>query len=464
MPRAARVILARMRISTTPAPRTVEPATAHEYLAQLPVAYRPDAATLALPRGAERRAAIVAHLDAAERQAMASVSGALDELRASGVLSGWRLLPHTGVVAVTAADGQDAAARQALDAIERLGDVVTTDQELLAPLPAPGPDRAVAPTPEQPWQLDQVRARDAWATGARGQGVTIGFVDSGALMTHPELAGRQRGGGAIDARPWVDFIDHDATASDFYGHGTATTSVAVGATVGSAPDATFITARVFGDRPNAGKGTLATKLEGIGWMLAPTRPDGTGADPAAAPDIVNTSFGERDERQGIFRTALQALEDAGIMVVAAVGNGGRRGPGNVLAPARYDSVLAVGMTNAKGEIDDRTAHDGPSLPSGRPKPDLVAPGADVRAATIEGGYTASSGTSLASAVAAGAAAVVLSAAPKLLPAQVRDVLRRSARDVGEPGTSPREGAGLIDLDAAVKLARSLEQAGAGGGA
>jgi subtilisin family serine protease len=408
-----------------------------------------------MPRGPERRAAIVAHLDAAEQRAVASVSGALDDLRASGVLSGWRLLPHTGVVAVTAADGKDAAARQALDAIERLGDVVTTDEEVLAPLP--GPVRPVAPTPEQPWQLDQIKAKDAWAAGARGQGMTIGFVDSGALMSHPELAGRQRGGGAPDARPWVDFIDHDATASDPYGHGTATTSVAVGKTVGAAPDANFITARVFGDRPNAGKGTLATKLEGIGWMLAPTKADGTAADPAAAPDIVNTSFGEHSDRYGIFKTALQALEDAGVLVVAAVGNGGRRGPGNVLAPAVYDSVLAVGMTNAKGEIDDRTAYDGPSIPSGHAKPDLLAPGADVRAATIEGGYTASSGTSLSSAVASGAAAVVWSAAPKLLPAQVRDVLRRTAVNVGEPGTSPREGAGLIDVDAAVKLARSLEQ-------
>jgi bacillopeptidase F len=448
-----------MRISTTPAPVRVEPATAHEYLAQLPVAYAPGAAILAMPRGAERRAAIVAHLDEAERRAMADVSGPLASLREAGVLAGWRLLPHTGVLVATAADGQDAAARQALEAIERLGDVVTTD-EAPPPPPLPGPVRPVAPTPEQPWQLDQIKARDAWKTGARGQGMTIGFVDSGALMTHPELAGRQRGDGAPGARPWIDLIDGDATAADPYGHGTAVTSVAVGATTGAAPDARFVTARVFGDRPNAGKGTLATKLEGIGWMLAPTRPDGTAADPAAAPDIVNTSFGEHTERQGIFRTALQALEDAGVLVVAAVGNGGRRGPGNVLAPAIYDSVLAVGMTDSTGAIDDRTAFGGPSLPSGRPKPDLVAPGADVRAATIEGGYTASSGTSLASAVASGAAAVVWSAAPTLLPAQVRDVLRRTAVNVGTPGSDPREGAGLIDLDAAVQLARTIGGASA----
>lgn len=442
------------------APPTPPPAASlRTILAELPVAYDPGDA-LAMPRGPERRARVAERLAAAEADALARVAGQLHQLREDGVVQGWRLLPNTGVVAVSALEDHAAAAQQALESISQLGDVVPAGD--LAPRPAPGPPDPPLARGTRAWQLDALGAVDAWRSGARGQGIAIGFVDSGVVPTHPELRDRLRGGGDAHARPWIDLLDGRSDVRDPYGHGTTVASVAVGRTpdgagIGVAPDSTLVMARAFGKAPDGVGGTLASKLEGIGWMLAPTRPDGSAADPAAAPDIVNLSFGERAPRTGVFRTALRALEDAGVLVVAAAGNGGRRGPGNVLAPARYDTVLAVGMTDRDGVVEERSAHHSPSLPSGRSKPDLVAPGVDTVAASNAGGYVAATGTSIASAIAAGAAAVVWSAAPTLLPAQVREVLRRSARDVAEPGHDPVAGAGLIDLAAAVRLARTIEQ-------
>lgn len=126
-----------------------------------------------------------------------------------------------------------------------------------------------------------------------------------------------------------------------------------------------------------------------------------------APDITNHSyicpFCELE-------AAFQALEDAGIVAVAASGNFGPS-CGSVFDPGTYANVLTVGATDASGTIAEFSSR-GPVENIGV-KPEIVAPGADIRAATLFGGYDNLSGTSEAAPHVAGDVALLWSVRPDL---------------------------------------------------
>src|SRR5262249_22010306 len=175
--------------------------------------------------------------------------------------------------------------------------------------------------------------------------------------------------------------------------------------------------------------------------------------------------------------AAQRAIDAGILVVAAAGNlgktsDGRPVVGGIIAPGNTPAVLTVGALNTKGtpaRSDDLMAtysSRGPTAIDGVLKPDLVAPGNRIVAASAAGSvlsttypdrvvvdgpgkseYIELSGTSMSTAVVSGAAALVLEARPQLTPAQVKATLQLTSSRVA--------GAGLIEAGAG-----SLNVAGA----
>jgi hypothetical protein len=81
---------------------------------------------------------------------------------------------------------------------------------------------------------------------------------------------------------------------------------------------------------------------------------------------------------------------------------------------------------------------------------LVAPGVNITSTWLDGGYASLSGTSMATPVVAGAAADLKSLFPSLSMGQVADLLLRTAKDLGAPGTDLVYGRGLVDLQAAVQ--------------
>jgi serine protease AprX len=153
-----------------------------------------------------------------------------------------------------------------------------------------------------------------------------------------------------------------------------------------------------------------------------------------------------------------------VVVSAGNGDGTRSGLSN---PAYDPAVLAVGAVNTKGTMD-RSDDNVPAfsqrgnVAAGERAPDVVAPGvsvvslraknsfADLRyssTAAIGDRFFKGSGTSQSAAVVSGAASLLLSQRPGLSPDQVKDILRRSAKDV--PGASvDAQGAGSMDLTAA----------------
>jgi subtilisin family serine protease len=167
-----------------------------------------------------------------------------------------------------------------------------------------------------------------------------------------------------------------------------------------------------------GNGTPARYLECLQFFLAPTDRAGADPDPARAPDVVNNSWrcstGEGCTDPEVLLAAVEALDQAGILVVGSAGNGG---PGcSTIAdpPAIYDPVLTVGAVDVGDEIASFSSR-GPVTAdgSGRLKPDVTAPGVLIRSATRGGGYGTGSGTSFSTPHVSGLAALLLSAEPCL---------------------------------------------------
>lgn len=306
----------------------------------------------------------------------------------------------------------------------------------------------VVPTAQQaePNQA-AIGAPEVWSLGDAGQNVVVASLDSGVDASHPDLAGRWRGG----TNSWYDpYGQHPTAPADLTGHGTATMGVLVGGDaggtlIGTAPGATWIAAKIFDD---SGRVTATAVHQAFQWVLDP---DGN-PNTADAAQVVNGSWsiGAGPGCDLTFQPDLQALRAAGIVPVFAAGNFGS-GSSSSVSPANYPEALSVGALNANGTINSASSR-GPSGCGGRarPFPDVVAPGVDVRTTDRYGLYQVVSGTSSAAPHAAGALALLLSAYPGLDADRQQAALTGTATDLGPAGPDDTYGSGRIDVAGAYR--------------
>lgn len=328
----------------------------------------------------------------------------------------------------------------------------------------PQPERAAAKevpadaTLAVEWGVSKIRAPEVWAVGITGQGVVIGGADTGYRWAHPALQPHYRGWNGTSANHnynWHDAI-HAANSScpanspapcDDNGHGTHTAGTFAGGDGGSnqigvAPGAKWIGCRNM----NAGNGTPATYIECMQWMMAPTDLAGNNPDPDLAPDIISNSWGcPVSEGCTVGDELVQAvnhLHEAGILFVAAAGNSGPQCSTVEDAPATYATAFTVGATDVNDRLASYSSR-GPLLSAKLRnrtyvgKVDISAPGSNVRSAFSATGYASLNGTSMATPHVAGAAALVMSAAPWLKgqPEKVMQLLRQTAQRTGIANTS-----------------------------
>ncbi|MFL5877802.1 MAG: S8 family serine peptidase, partial [Solirubrobacteraceae bacterium] len=144
--------------------------------------------------------------------------------------------------------------------------------------------------------------------------------------------------------------------------------------------------------------------------------------------------------------AVQAASDAGVLVVCAAGNGGRDIDAVPEYPASFafPNIVRVAATARDGRLS-RMSNTGPRTV------DIAVAGAGILSTAMGGGYERRSGTSLAAATVAGAAALVWAAAPRLDAPTLRSVLVQTAR---HRHRLPIAG-GTLDLARAMRRARAL---------
>jgi serine protease AprX len=146
----------------------------------------------------------------------------------------------------------------------------------------------------------------------------------------------------------------------------------------------------------------------------------------------------------------------GFVICVAAGNSGPA-PRSIETPGDAENVITVGAINANGEIYNQSSR-GPTA-SGDRKPDLVTIGVDVSSAMAQSknGTSSMSGTSMAVAQVAGAAAILLQANSSLDPPDIKRILLKTADDLGEPGPDNIYGFGALNLTNATRSINAHEK-------
>jgi type VII secretion-associated serine protease mycosin len=318
----------------------------------------------------------------------------------------------------------------------------------LAVLAAGSPAQAAAPpeirAAEQP-QLRAISVTAAWQV-TRGSGVTVGVVDSGVDPTVPDLAGSVTVGpdytkGADPPGYQPPHLHGTYVASLIAGHGSGPGDTA--GVIGVAPAARILSVRVILDDQEPGfanyddKPAYADAIgNGIRYAV------GHGAE------VINLSLGGETPSRDL-RSAVGYAIARGVVVVSAAGNSGLTTSGYTpySYPASFPGVISVGALDPSGHralFSDRNA-----------SVVLSAPGVNVVGAGPDGSYLEGDGTSGASALVAGVAALVRSRYPRLSPEQVEQAMIYSASDRPAGGYTPGTGFGEVDAPAALALAARL---------
>ena len=272
------------------------------------------------------------------------------------------------------------------------------------------------------WNVRKVGADRVWDAGYTGRGIVVGDVDTGVAWEHPALKNAYLGWDgqqAVHDYHWFDAWDGRAAPWDDNGHGTHTTGIMVGLDgenkVGLAPGARWIACRNM----RHGLGNPGSYLTCLEFMLAPFPLTGDAlqdGDPARGAHVVNNSWGcptFEGCRPDTLRLALRNLRAAGLMMVVSAGNDGPLCSSVKDVPATYDAAFSVGATDRTDRAAGFSSR-GPVVVDGsqRLKPDIVAPGVDVRSA-VPDGYASLPGTSMAGPHVAAAVALLWSAEPSL---------------------------------------------------
>jgi subtilisin family serine protease len=255
--------------------------------------------------------------------------------------------------------------------------------------------------------LDKVESRFT------GRAIRIAVIDTAVDSKHPGLDGAVLK--TFDALPDTPVVDRS--------HGTSIAGLIAGRSLirGVAPESQLLIARAFDKSGGAtSQATVSSLVNALDWAIENDA------------RIINMSFG--GPRNSVFSRALAAAYDEGAVLIAAAGNDGPEAP--AAFPAAEPSVLAVTAIDSRDRIY-ADANAGSYV-------FIAAPGVDVLVPTPDEGMDLVQGTSYASAIVSGIAALMLQRQPGMSPVELARGLERAAQDLGEPGRDPTFGFGLAN--------------------
>ncbi len=289
-----------------------------------------------------------------------------------------------------------------------------------------------------------IGADSLWRSGLTGESRIVAHIDKGVDGSHPALADRWRGLFAPPEECWL------APGTDFpfdsSGHGTRTMGVltgrdsATGDTTGVAIDALWIAARYGLDQHSV------STSQALEWMADPDGDPETFDD---VPDVVSNSWIYAPPTQCLQTDwdIIDNLEAAGPVVMFAAGN---YGPdvGTVGSPGNRNTTDVNGFS--VGAVDNYRwvawwSSRGPSpCDDVTKKPEVTAPGVNVRTTDLGGGYIRVGGTSISCPVTAGVVALVRQINPEATPEEIKHALLETAGDRGDAGDDNDYGMGVVN--------------------
>jgi serine protease AprX len=305
-----------------------------------------------------------------------------------------------------------------------------------------------------------IGATQEWGNGLTGKNVTIAIIDTG-IYPHPDLT--------LPNNRIIGFYDVIQGKNDPYddnGHGTHVAGCAAGAGTssggkyrGPACEASLVGVKVLDAN---GQGSVSDIIDGVQWCLQNKDKYGI--------RIVSLSLGgpaTESYREDPLCQALEKVWKAGLAVFVAAGNEGP-GTGTIGTPAIDPVLITVGAADDKhtvGVEDDAVASfssRGPTI-DGVVKPDIVAPGVNIISLRAPGStldtaypqrkvdeqYFSLSGTSMATPICAGAAALLFQAKPTATPDQVKAALLAGANDLFHKPNAA--GKGYTNLPGALQM-------------
>lgn len=387
----------------------------------------------------------------------------------------------------------------AIRSVSRLDDVLfiyAGGEPLAAPQIPTAPILVLPPKPPTPfhtagkriaWNVAHLGAPRVWSElGNVGSGSVVAVLDNGANYAHQDLRAnlwrnpREIPGNGIDddANGWTD---------DIYGYDFGAMSPEVRNTNAVRQHGTMTSGIIVGDGSGGTVTGVAPRAQLMLLKITGGNVDGAGSRPIAAAlayqyaiengaDILSMSFSlpGLGNLRGFWRMMSDHAVAAGLVLVGGAGNFRTTDPIPVQhqSPKDVPSVISVGGIDTLGVLAPFSSM-GPAewssvalygdypMPTGLIKPDLVAyPGEGYPVlGTADSGYIDTDtirirGNSFAGPQVAGIAALLLSERPSLTAWRVRELIERTAHDLGPTGKDNEFGYGLVDAYAAVILARA----------
>ncbi|HFY9849099.1 TPA: S8 family serine peptidase, partial [Serratia marcescens] len=358
------------------------------------------------------------------------------------------------------------------------------------------------------WGLGAIHADQAYAAGYTGKGIKLGIFDQPVYAKHPEFAGENKVINLVTegireyTDPYIpvkkgDTFRYDGTPSvDSDGtlgsHGTHVGGIAAGSRDGGAMHGVAFNAQIIsaenGD-PGPEDGIIlgndgavyqagwdalvasGARIINNSWGIGITEKfEEGGYDPAYPHFTVNDAQKQFDQIKQILGTkpggAYQGAIDAarsGVVTIFAAGNDGNLNNPDAMAGLAYfvpeiaPNWLSVASLQDPSNSGDYSISTFSSRCGYTASFCVSAPGTRVYSSVIEGtsvenlttGYAKYSGTSMAAPHVAGSVAVLMERFPYLNGAQVAEVLKTTATDMGAPGIDALYGWGMINLGKAI---------------
>ncbi len=308
--------------------------------------------------------------------------------------------------------------------------------------------------------LKSMNVDKLWAKGYTGYGTKVMIIDSGVDIMHPALRSQANYNTESRARSTSGSIVGDYSDE----HGTAVAGAILGLdrinrdTIGPAFNARYIDGPSSNLVNSAGdfEGSVRTAYSNLQYAL---NPDGDVSTSDDIPDVINNSWGLADNssqfncNNSIYRDVIGSLNAVGVSVIFAAGNDGPD-PGSVNFPGALslnDYVpMSVGATDAGDIVSDFSGRGPSNCGTGTQaiKPEVVAPGQQIRTTTPFGRYSRISGTSFSTPYASGVVLLLKEAFPTLNGQKLQEAVIESAKDLGTAGVDNAYGFGKVDALAA----------------